>query len=130
MIEPGRAFQKTISDDLSGGLSAGLSERIDGGKELLSWAQIVISACELEQWQRQRQVWRRQSAAAIAVVFEQEAVDEFLYATASVQQSGDWSAWLQTATRGVLQGVELLDSLRGSLSARGISAKGRPLAPG
>jgi hypothetical protein len=121
MIEPQQTPRHTIRDDVAGSLSCALTRHIDDARRLLASAEEITGQASFDPWRDERDAWRRRSAQAVDVAFEQEAVHEFLRVTSEASSAGDWEQALADALGDMRTAIELLGLLRSTLIADGVS---------
>ena len=90
---------------------------------LLAQAKLVEGERTLIAWDERRRMWQRKCAGLLGREFEQEALEEFLYATSEAPASGDsWRNTMQRQLRQLENALELVVSLRGTLE-RGVEGR-------
>ena len=113
-----------VRDDRRGTLRTALQEEITSAQDLLSDGELVHDERALHEWSQRRRGWRVTCAALLQREFAPEALEEFLRATAEHPRSGEPVARaMHCELQRVRNAIELLTSLRGTLSGYGAAAK-------
>jgi hypothetical protein len=109
-----------IRDDLAGTLTVGLTREIEGARELLELAGLVVDEFGSGRWQADLEQWRTSCGEMLRTYFAQEAAAEFYKGTFVREVPGpEWRQRLRASVKAVEDMIELLVTLRATLAGRG-----------
>jgi hypothetical protein len=113
-----------VRDDKTGTLRTSLQAHINTSHRLLGDAEDIYEPDQLTGWRERLTAWRTAAAVTLEAGFEQEAVLEFLRATAETETvPAGWQNTLSADTRRLRNALELLVALQATLIGHGGTGK-------
>jgi len=102
-----------VRRDTSGLMTVAMKESVRGGRELLTWGQVVRDETSFACWRAARWRWTSRTLRMLTLQFEAETVEEFRRANMAAGET--WEERLRGELRAMHNAIELLRSLASTL---------------